>query len=275
MTTTETVEPYALFRATVVRTSQVTPRLRRITFRGPDLAGMASAGLDQRIKLFFPPPGHDEPVVPEGENWYAEFRAMPDDVRPAIRTYTVRDFRPDALELDVDIVLHGDGHAGSGPGASWAGRAAVGDRVAILAPDARHTPILGYEFKPPADTAWSLVAGDETALPAITAIVESLPSGRQALVFVEVDSLAEVTPMPSAADVVLTWLSRAGAPAVGGGLLRAAIGRTTFPQGRPYAWLAGESSAITDLRRHLVNERDIDKELVYFSGYWLLGSAIE
>ena len=78
--------------------------------------------------------------------------------------------------------------------------------------------------------------------------------------------------MSSAADVSLTWLSRAGKPAVGGGLLREAIERTTFPDGQPYAWLAGESSAITDLRRHLVNERGIDKELVYFSGYWLLGA---
>ena len=48
-----------------------------------------------------------------------------------------------------------------------------------------------------------------------------------------------------------------------------------FPDRPPYAWLAGESSAITDLRRHLVNERGVDKENVYFSGYWLLGSAIE
>jgi NADPH-dependent ferric siderophore reductase len=265
------VQPYALFRAGVVRTCQVTPRLRRITFGGPALAGITSAGLDQRIKLFFPLPGQEEPDVPEGENWYPEFRAMPDDVRPAMRTYTIRDFRPAELELDVDIVLHGD----TGPGSIWAGRASAGDRMAILAPDARHTPILGYEFKQPADTAWTLVAGDETALPAITAIVSSLPAGSRALVFAEVCLLADITPMSSAADVSLTWLSRANKPAVGGGLLREAIGRTAFPDGPPYAWLAGESSAVTDLRRHLVNERGIDKERVYFSGYWLLGSAIE
>lgn len=270
------VQPYALFRAAVVRTGQVTPRLRRITFGGPALAGLTSAGLDQRIKLFFPRPGQEEPDVPEGENWYPEFRAMPDDVRPVMRTYTIRDFRPTELELDVDIVLHGSDSTGAaGPGSHWAGKAAAGDRVAILAPDARHTPIVGYEFRPPADAAWTLVAGDETALPAITAIVESLPAGSRALVFAEVSSLTEVTPMSSAADVSLTWLSRADKPAVGGGLLREAIGRTTFPDGMPYAWLAGESSAVTDLRRHLVNERGIDKERVYFSGYWLLGSAIE
>ncbi|WP_291414543.1 siderophore-interacting protein [Actinophytocola sp.] len=267
--------PYALFRAEVVRTRQLTPHLRRITFGGPELADMVSAGLDQRIKLFFPLPGQDEPVVPRGENWYGEYRAMAEHERPFMRTYTIRHFRPAERELDVDIVLHGD----TGPGSTWAGRATAGDRVAILAPDARHTPIVGYECKPPADTDWMLLAGDDTALPAITAIVESLPAGRGALVFLEVDSLAEMTPMDSAADVRLTWLSRGGRPAVGSadkaGLLRETIARTAFPDGKPYAWLAGESSAITDLRRHLVNERGVDKELIYFSGYWLLGSPIE
>lgn len=265
-------QPYALFRAAVVRTTPVTPLLRRITFGGPELAGVTSAGLDQRIKLFFPLAGQREPVVPAGENWYAEFRALPEDVRPVIRTYTIREFRPAQRELDVDIVLHrGD----TGPGTTWAGAAAAGDRVAILAPDARHDTITGYEFKPPADTAWSLVAGDETALPAITSIVESLPAGSRALVYVEVDSLAELTPMTTAADVSLTWLSRAGRRAGRAGLLRAAIDRTAFPAGTPYAWLAGESSTVTDLRRHLVDERGVDRERVYFSGYWLLGSAIE
>jgi NADPH-dependent ferric siderophore reductase len=57
--------------------------------------------------------------------------------------------------------------------------------------------------------------------------------------------------------------------------LREAIARTELPAGRPYAWLAGESSAVTGLRRHLVRERGVDKKDVYFSGYWLLGGAIE
>lgn len=265
------VQPYTLFRAEVVRTRQLSPHMRRITFGGPDLAGCTSAGLDQRIKLFFPLPGQTDPVVPEGPNWYPEFRAMPDDVRPPIRTFTISELRGTENELDVDFVLHGD----IGPASTWAGRAVPGDRVAILGPDARHTPIVGYEYKPGADTDWTLLAGDETALPAIVSILSALPAGRRTLVFVEVESLAEMRPVTSAADVHLTWLSRAGGPAVGGGLLREAIARTEFPEGTPYAWLAGESSAVTDLRRHLVKERGMHKRHVYFSGYWLLGSPIE
>jgi NADPH-dependent ferric siderophore reductase len=264
-------QAYSLFRAEVVGVRQLTPHMRRVTFSGPDLAGVVSAGLDQRIKLFFPLPGQTDPVVPEGENWYPEFRAMPENERPFMRTYTIRHFRPEALEMDVDMLAHGD----TGPGSIWAGAATPGDRVAILAPDAGHTPILGYEFAPPADTEWLLLAGDDTALPAITAIIEAQPAGRLVHAFVEVASAAEMLPMVSPADLRMTWLSRAGRPATNGGLLCEAIRRTEFPAGKPYAWLAGESSATKDLRRHLVNEREIDKELIYFSGYWLLGSAIE
>lgn len=264
------VVPYTLFHTEVRRTAQLTPHLKRVTFCG-DLADCTSVGLDQRVKLFFPLPGQDEPTVPVGEDWYNQYRGMPEGLRPPMRTYTIRRFRPRDNEIDIDFVLHGD----NGPASSWADRATPGDRIDILAPNAGHTPITGYEYQPPADAEWELIAGDDTALPAISSIVEALPASRRALVFLEVDSLAEVQPMHSAGDVALTWLSRAGKPAVGGGLLREAIGRTTFPDGRPYAWLAGESSAVTGLRRHLVNDRGIEKESVQFSGYWLLGSAIE
>lgn len=264
-------QSYTLFRAEVVALRRLTPHQVRVTFGGPDLAGTVSAGLDQRIKLFFPLPGQTDPVVPEGENWYTEYRAMPEGRRPFMRTYTVRHFRPEIPELDVDMVLHGD----TGPGSTWAGAARPGDRVAILAPDADHEEILGYEFAPPADTEWMLLAGDDTALPAIASIIESLPAGMPVHAFVEVDSAAEMMPLHTEADLRITWLCRAGRPATSGGLLCDAIRATTLPTGRPYLWLAGESSAIKDLRRHLVNERDIDKELIYFAGYWLLGSALE
>jgi len=267
------VSPYTLCHTEVRRTTQLTPHLRRVTFGGSELARCTSAGLDQRIKLFLPLPDQERPPVPVGPNWYNEYRRMTDDVRPPIRTYTLRGYRPDdtgvGAEIDVDFALHGD----VGPASAWAERASAGDPVAILAPDARHSPITGYEYQPSADTDWELIAGDDAALPAIASIVEALPAGRRALVFVEVDSLAEMMPMTTDGDVAITWLPRSGRPA--GGLLREAVGGTTFPAGRPYAWLAAESSTATGLRRHLVNERGVEKESVYFSGYWLLGSAIE
>ncbi|MGB3441340.1 MAG: siderophore-interacting protein [Actinophytocola sp.] len=271
MTTTEAaVQPYTLFRVEVVRSERISPRMLRVTFGGPDLARCASAGHDQRIKLFFPLDGQTEPIVPAGPGWFGEFRAMPDDLRPPIRTFTISGFRTGQRELDVDFVLHGD----LGPASRWAGGAKPGDRIAILAPDARHTPITGYEYKPGADTDWTLLAGDETALPAIAGILSAMPDDRHAMVFLEVSSPREMRPLDCAARVHVTWLSRGGAPA-GGGALLDAITRTEFPSGRPYAWVAGESGAVVALRRHLVRERGLDKKDVYFSGYWLLGGAIE
>ena len=271
MTTTEApVQPYSLFRAEVVRTRRISPSTLRVTFGGPDLALCTSAGNDQRVKLFFPLAGQTDPVVPEGPDWFREFRAMPDDIRPPIRTFTISGLRTGACELDVDFVLHGD----LGPASRWAGRAVPGDRVAILAPDARHPEIVGYQYRPGAHTDWSLLAGDETALPAITAILSAMPVGRRALVFLEVASALEMRLLDCSGRVDVTWLVRGGRPA-GGGLLREAIAQAAFPAGRPYAWLAGESGAVVALRRHLVRERGFDKSDVYFSGYWLLGGAIE
>jgi NADPH-dependent ferric siderophore reductase len=263
------VQSYVLFRVEVLRTERVSPKMLRVTFGGRSLSGCAWAGHDHRIKLFLPLPGQLDPIVPEGPDWFAEYRAMPPEIKPPMRTFTIRELRGD--EMDVDFVLHGD----IGPAGRWANRAGPGDRVAILGPNVLCPTVYGYEYRPDADTDWTLLAGDETALPAITAILASLPAGRRALVFLEVDSAAEIRPLQCAGDARVTWLSRDGSPAVGGGLLREAIARTAFPAGRPYAWLAGESSAVKELRRHLVRERGVDRKDVYFSGYWLLGSAIE
>lgn len=270
MTVTRTdVQSYILFRVEVVRTRRISPKMLRVTFGGPSLAGCVWAGHDHRIKLFLPLPGQTDPIVPEGPDWFVQYRAMPEEIKPPMRTFTIVDLR--AGELDVDFVLHGD----VGPAGRWANRAEPGDRVAILGPNALCPTVFGYEYRPDADTDWTLLAGDETALPAITGILGAMPAGRRALVFIEVDSVAERRPLPCAGEAEVTWLSRDGAPAEGGGLLRRAIEEASFPVGRPYAWLAGESGAVVGLRRHLVNERGVDRKDVYFSGYWLLGGAIE
>ncbi|WP_063713760.1 siderophore-interacting protein [Amycolatopsis nigrescens] len=261
----DVVRPYRVCRVHVLRTAQVTPRMRRITVGGPELATITSGGLDQRIKMLFPLPGQDEPVVPSGSAWYQAYQELPDEVRPPMRTYTVRGFRPSDGELDVDFVLHGD----TGPASRWAGAARPGDRLAIVAPDRRHDPIVGYEYRPSPEHAWSLIAGDETALPAIGAIVESLAAGQRALVFAEVAEPSEIQVFATAADVRFTWACRAGAARPGS--LLDAVREAEFPDGTPYAWIAGEAGGVRQLRRHLVTERSLDKESLYFSGYWKAG----
>lgn len=247
----------------VIRVTRLSPHMARITFGGEGLTDFIDDGPDQRLKLFLPHPGQDRPDVPHGEDWYQRWRAMDPDTRAVMRTYTVREARPYAGELDIDFVLHGD----TGPASAWAGRARPGDRAAMLGAYAEYDPLPG--------AGWQLIIGDETALPAIGAIVGSLPAGTHARVFVEIHDDAERRHLTGAPEVDLTWVPRSGAPAGETTVLLDAVRGADLPDGTPYAWVAGESAAVRDIRRHLVGDRGIPKDAVTFMGYWRRGGPIE
>src|SRR5215218_3457408 len=124
------IPAYRPVAAQVARVRRLSPSFLRVTFTGSDFDELAPAGLDQRIKLLFPTPGRGLQGCPAGDDWYAEWRALPDALRNPLRTYTVRAARPEARELDVDFVLHG----ATGPASAWAERAASGDEVVWSAP---------------------------------------------------------------------------------------------------------------------------------------------
>ncbi|MGW4528187.1 siderophore-interacting protein [Amycolatopsis sp. NPDC004378] len=250
-------------RVTVVR--PVTPHTVRVTFSAVSFRDVPAGPPDQYVKVFFPLPGQETPVLPETGSdvlsWYRTYLAMPDDVRPPMRTYTVRAHRPEAAEIDVDFVLHGD----DGPASAWASRVAPGDRVAFLGPHGLYAA--------PAECDWQLLVGDETALPAIGAIVERLPAGARASVYVELSDRAERQTFETRGAVEVHWVVR-GARPVGTALLDAVRG-AAFPGGTPYAWVSGEAGVVKQVRRHLVREREVDKRLICFTGYWRQGVSEE
>ncbi|MET1051190.1 MAG: siderophore-interacting protein [Mycetocola sp.] len=289
----------------VTRAQRLSSSLLRATFSGDDLQHIADDGLDQRIKVLFPIAGvgftdiglHDDPPAPVSE-WYGRWRTLPDEARNPMRTYTVRNPRPALGEVDIDFVLHGD----AGPASAWAMTAAPGDELVIVGPDARSDQSGGIEWKPGAASD-VLLAGDETALPAICAILESLPAGIRGQAFIEVPHADDRIPVETASSVALTWLPRDGAP-LGERLSSAVkdwVSRSTTPQttdaaaletespdevvwdvpdaepansdGDFYAWLAGEAGVITSLRRHLVRDLGIDRRRVAFMGYWRVGRS--
>jgi NADPH-dependent ferric siderophore reductase len=291
--TSSVVVPWRVFTVEVRAVRALSPSFVRVTFTGDDLDQFADKGYDQRIKLIFPVPGA-ELRLPCGPDWYRQLRALPEELRNPVRTYTVRAVRKNVREVDVDLVLHGDG----GPASRWAGSVAAGDRLGILGPDAGFAGEHGgYEFRPPAAAARLLLAGDETAVPAICAILERLPAAARGDALLEVpygdDQLAVAAP----AGVAVRWLAREGAvhgsqliPAVvsaAAGLPAAGAAQAVNdvdvdqeilwespeppPAGSLYAWLAGEAGVIRTLRRHLVAERGLDRECVAFMGYWRLG----
>lgn len=253
---------YAFFHPRVVRTRRLSPTMLRVVLGGDDLTAVVNGGRDQRFKLFLPHPGQDVPVLPDvlDDRWYPRWRAMDPGVRGIMRTYTIRGTRQNPAEIDVDFALHGD----RGPASRWAHQATPGDPVSVLAPVTEDNG--GVDFRLPPGTDWVLLTGDETALPAVAAILEWLPAGLPAKVWLQVAHPDDRTPLPTAADADITWLLRPESPAD-------AVRTAALPAGTPYAWLAGEAAGVRALRRHLVGERGFDRAAVTFTGYWRKGAT--
>ncbi|GAA0911612.1 siderophore-interacting protein [Nonomuraea longicatena] len=292
------IAPFRTFDVQVRGLARLSPSFARVTFAGEDLRHFADNGFDQRIKVVLPIPAHGVSGFPRGADWFAAWRGQPEEVRNPLRTYTVRAVRAERGEVDVDFVLHGDG----GPAAQWINRVEPGGEAVLFGPDSRFDGVHGgLEFRPPADCGTVLLAGDETATPAILTILSQLPDGFAGEALLEVPHAGDVLPVKAPAGVKVSWLAREGAawggllvPAVqdaaervlprrttGGDLEDVDVDTTelwevpeeTLPSGSVYAWLAGEAAVIRTLRRHLVAERGMDRRAVAFMGYWRLGRA--
>ncbi|WP_156753721.1 siderophore-interacting protein [Actinokineospora pegani] len=254
----DTLRPY---RLTVVGRAMVTPSTARITLTGPGLADYTPVGPEPRCKVLLPPAPGAPVVVPDGDGFWDAVRALPDAERPVVRTYTVRAARPAVAEIDVDFVLHGD----HGPAARWARAAAPGDEVGLFG--------CLSSFDPPADSAGYLLVGDDTALPAVAGILAGAPAGLPVRALVEVDSPADEQPLPSPAAAGVTWVHRRGTRPGGEDLLLSAVRALDRVDPATYAWVAGEASMVRAVRAHLVLDRDLTRQRVYFSGYWRRGLA--
>lgn len=296
--------PYAVRVRAVERLSA---HFVRVCFTGPDLEWFGSAGLDQRIKVVLPlsdvPGGYsDFGQAEHAGDWYDRWRALPSARRNPFRTYTVRRVDVAARELTVDFVVHHE----AGPAGAWAERAAVGDELVIVGPDERspHSRV-GLDWHP-RTARRLLLAGDETAAPAICSILESLDPRCEVDAFVEVPRAEdELRPeLPAASGVRLTWLARGDRPH-GDALIEAVtawttrhadvLARAAAPRPQPleeidvdrdllwdspeggdgefYAWMAGESATVKTLRRLLVSECGVDRKRVAFMGYWRRGQS--
>ncbi|VVO84746.1 siderophore-interacting protein [Pseudomonas silesiensis] len=241
-------------RLEVVRVVDLTPRMRRITLGGPELAGFVSLGTDDHVKLFFPQNAAEQAtletlVIGAGKD---------NGPMPAMRDYTPRRYDLDTLELDIDFVLHGDG-----PAATWAEQARPGQFLHIGGP--RGSMIVPDMFDS------YLLIGDETALPAISRRLEGLAANRRALVIVEVENGAEQQKLESPAQVNVIWVLREG----GRNNLLTTVKELQVPSGNLYAWVATESKVSRQIRRVLLDEHGLDEPFVKAVGYWRLDDTTE
>ncbi len=239
--------------------SRITPKMARILVGGEELQGFVSAAHDDHVKLFFPQPGQEKPVLPTpSPNGPVYPEGAP---RPAARDYTPRRYDAAASTLAIDFVLHGDG-----PAAAWAAQARPGQFLGVGGPRG--------SFIVPDDFDWYLLAGDETALPAIGRRLEELPADTRALVVVEVDDSGDEQRFDTRARLDARWLHRGAAEAGEQKLLlQKAIAALALPPGEGYAWVAAEAAAAKALRRHLVEERGLNKDRVKAAAYWKQGAV--
>ncbi|MBN9174761.1 MAG: siderophore-interacting protein [Microbacterium sp.] len=298
---TVTRPAYRPYRIRVAEVRRLTPHFVRVTFTGDDLGHFGLGRLDQRVKVVLPRDdgGWADFGQDDGDgDWYARWRGLPVEIRNPFRTYTVRRIDPDAAELDIDFVVHHD----AGPAGAWAEAARIGDEVVVVGPDERSPQSrVGIDWHPGTATRF-LLAGDETAAPAICAILESLPETSQVDAIIEVPTAADALPLSIPAGFRVTWLGRGdgehGEALIGAvtewtrahrGLLEqaAAPRRQELEEidvdrdllwdspedgdGEFYAWIAGESATVKTLRRHLVSGCGVDRRRVAFMGYWRRG----
>ena len=238
----------------VLRVVELTPRMRRITLGGPELAGFISLGSDDHVKLFFPQTVEEQAAL---ENLQLS-AGLKGNVMPPMRDYTPRRYDLNTFELDIDFVLHGDG-----PAASWAAQAQPGQYLHIGGPR-------GSMVVPDIFDSYLLV-GDETALPAIARRLEELPANRRAMVVIEVENVLEEQPLNSAASVDVIWVHR---DAPGEDLLSTVEG-LKIPAGELYAWVATESALSRKVRRVLLDTHGLNEEFVKAVGYWRLDDSTE
>jgi NADPH-dependent ferric siderophore reductase len=220
---------------TVSVTADLHPRLRRLTFTAEEFGGFATEGPDECFGWLLPTGG-----------------------QPHLRWYTVRAHRPARAEIDVDVVLHGH----EGPASRFAAHARSGDLAGFRSSGAAYTP--------PEGARTQLLLADETSLPALASIVESMPPGTtgvRAVVEVPDRSWPDLLRDTVAGAVEVDWRARGDNPP--GSCLQDVVAGDPAPL--DYAWVCAEAGGVRTVRRHLIDAWGLDRRRVTFSGYWRQG----
>lgn len=241
---------------TVTDTRDVTPHMRRITFRCENAARFAN--LDAlHLNLLIQQPGLAEPQWPfVGASGLIEWERP--DLKPSMRKYTVRSIDLATSQLDIDFVLHAD----AGPGSSFAEAVTIGMEVGVLGPGGGGLM----------DADWYLFAGDETAIPAIARMLENLPADSSGAAYLEVSDAAEIQNLQTPVAIGIHWLIRnAEKP---GSLLVEALRQTHRPQSDEsiYFWAACEFSAFKTIRQLARQDWKLKNDQHLVVAYWREGT---
>lgn len=235
----------------VVRSRYITPHMIRVTLTAPEAAVIPESIAGGHCKIMLPGPGQARQAFAD------QFKGGP---KPITRTYTIRNARPEACEIDVDFVAHGD----EGPASAWAARAKPGDFLGFAGP--------GLPKLMAFDADFYLFAADMSAIPVVAAAIETLPQDAVGLAVFETigeDDRQEINAPPGIAQ---HWLIQSD-PHIASTAQIEHIKSLPWPVGRVKTVIAGETGVIRALRLFLRGEKALDRSDVYASGYWRIGLA--
>lgn len=238
--------------AEVDRIEKLSPDLLRVVLTGGTLENFkGSPATDAYINARFVPAGSPVtvPFTPE------DLEAVPADMRPRPRRFTIRNWDAELRQLSIDFVAHGD----SGYAGSWAQRAKPGDRLQFEGP--------GGSYRPSPDADWHLFVGDESAMGAIGASLQSLKAHDKALVFAIVQAPGCEIDLPTDASADVRWLYRESSEG-SDTWVADAVAATSFPNGTFDVFVHGEAGEVRTVRRHLADDRGIDLAGASISPYW-------
>jgi NADPH-dependent ferric siderophore reductase len=233
---------FRLMRALSV--TRPSPIYLRVRLAGEDLHSFDAD--EMHFRLLLPPAGRpaEWPVLSaSGQTLWPKGEAALH--RPA---YTIRHIEAKAGWLEFDVFRHAGGRA-----TAWAEALRPGDAVGVIGPGGG-----GFPCAP-----WLLMAGDETALPAIARIAGRLPAQTRGHVIVELGDPAGRQPLAAPAGMRVEWRIRRGHSA-----LFAAAQAVALPDAGRYVWFAGEKAQAQQARSWFRESRGLTADESYISGYW-------
>ena len=233
----------------VKQATYITPNMIRVTFSGSELANIPTGCDGGNCKLTLPNIGQSQD----------EFvQQLQDGQKFPVRTYTVRAYRKNDLEMDIDFVAHGD----EGPASRWAMSAKPGDFCGFRGP----SPAKVTDFT--AD--YYIVAADMSALPLAAVTLEAMPRNAKGIALLEITSDADKQIINAPQGINIHWLTHPD-PHTPSSAQEDFLRQLTWPSGRIQVCVAGENSTVKSLRKLLLKEKEIQKSDAYISGYWKIG----
>ncbi|MEO0972432.1 MAG: siderophore-interacting protein, partial [Pseudomonadota bacterium] len=161
----------------------------------------------------------------------------------------------------LDFVDHDHG----GPASRWAASCEIGSTITVRGPGGKKL------VDPSAD--WFLIAGDMSALPAISVNLETLPAHARGYAVIEVLDDDDIQPLAIPDGVQLHWV--VDPHGTRNEALIARLRSLPWLPGRAYPWFAGEFHGMREARAYLRGERAIDRQQMYLSCYWKHGDTDE